>query len=421
MKILLALVSALLTVSLRAAPDPLDPHRTDINPALIYWQAMLHLPQLKDEDREYLSTNEWWAMPLDARFKETVVRYNVAMRVVEQGAAQTAPCDWGNDFTYGPGLFLPGLAKAKAIAQAARWRVRWHLESGNPDKARDELLAAFTLARHVGSDAILIGCLVDIAMENIVVNAIAENWFRLSPQTIQQLAAGLDQAPPRVPIAQVIATERIGFRDWLVRRVGLIQTASKDPAKVDELLRTLLEETFEESAEQGKPKEPSEAKLSERIYKASGGTCAGVIRYTKELDSDYDEATAILKLPFGEFLPQIKSFSAKIESGENLLAKEMLPNFEKARFKELAADVRIAQLRAASEYLSHGEAGLKKVVDPLNGQAFKFRKITVNGVHRGFELASAASMGGLPLSIIFVERDGPAFHLTGSKAGRLIQ
>ena len=68
MKILTALILALLTASLRAAPDPMDPHRTDINPALIYWQAMLHLPQMKEEDREYLSTNEWWAMPLDERF-----------------------------------------------------------------------------------------------------------------------------------------------------------------------------------------------------------------------------------------------------------------------------------------------------------------------------------------------------------------
>lgn len=417
MKALTTALSLLLTPALgRLAAEP-SAVRTDINPALIYWSAFAILPDVSSQG--YLLTNEWRGRALDPQFNERIQSYDHRFKLLEQAAGQKAACDWGYDLSQGPDLLMPGLAKIKHFAQAARLRVRWHLENNRPEAARDELLAAFVLARQASRGGVLIGTLVQFAAENMLTSAIAENWFRFRPETLQQILDGIAAAPARGTIAEGLPAERISFRDWLVQRIEGIQAASGgEPEalqKVQALLHSFMGAGEGDAAQKSRPPTPAD------ILQAAGGTTAGLLRQAKELGAFYDEADMILKLPYIEFAPRIKAFNEKVARHPNLLVHEFFPAFEKARLKEFAIEVRTAMLRAALAYRQSGPAGLAGVADPVSGEPFQFRRLEFAGVDRGFELRSKLSFREVPESLIFLEQDGPAFQLEGRDAGKAVK
>ncbi|MGH7972363.1 MAG: hypothetical protein ACREIC_26930 [Limisphaerales bacterium] len=80
--------------------------------------------------------------------------------------------------------------------------------------------------------------------------------------------------------------------------------------------------------------------------------------------------------------------------------------------KEFACLVRLAMVRAATEYKLHGEQGFRSVLDPYSQTPFTFERFTVDGVDRGFELTSTYAGRGNPETLVFVEKDGPSFSVT---------
>src|SRR2546430_11188801 len=203
-----------------------EPLRTDINPAMQYYQAFLVAPDLSQADRDYLFAKEWRWQKLPERFGELVGRYDNQLKLVRQAAQQTVPCDWGIDMSPGPATLLPHLAKVKGITQATRLRVLWLLQNGRQADARDDLLAAFTLGRNSSRDGTLISALVQIAVENIVYATVAENFYRFSPETLNQLVDGFAAAPARRAMAACVPAEKAFFLDWLAGRILELQKAN---------------------------------------------------------------------------------------------------------------------------------------------------------------------------------------------------
>ena len=94
--------------------------------------------------------------------------------------------------------------------------------------------------------------------------------------------------------------------------------------------------------------------------------------------------------------------------------------WDKCRQKELAAIAGLSMVRAGIEYKLHGEAGLRRVTD-LDGQSpFKVERFLLNGADRGFKLTSSYQGRGFPEGLIFVEKEGPPFGVTGNKAGEAL-
>ncbi len=390
--------------------------RTDINPALLYWQAAAALPNRADQD--HLFTNEWRGRTLDARFEAQIATYDNAFKLLRQAARQTVPCDWGYDLTEGPTLLLPGLAKSKLLAQSARLRVRWHAEHGRADDARDDLLAAFVLARQVSRDGILISALVQIAIENILASGIAENWFRLPPDTLQQILDGIAAAPPRGTIMDCVAAERVSFKEWHTRRIQEFRASAGSEAAAMEKTRELLHAVLNGGGEAPDPASPT----PEAIIESAGGTTAGLLRQLGELDALYDEASALMSVPYDRFVPGIKAFNDKVAKHPNLFVHLFFPVFEKCRLKEFAVQTKLAMLRAAFGYLRSGQAGLDRVPDPVFNEPFRFGRFAFDGVDRGFQLISRFRYADdWNASLIFVEKDGPAFHLDGKNAGKPVK
>src|SRR6266571_3730064 len=193
--------------------------RTDINPALKFYQAFIVAPNLPQAERDYLFTNDWRGQKLPERFGELVARYDNEFKLVRQAAQATVPCDWGIDMSPGPATLLPHLARIKAIAQVARLRAMWDLQQGRAADARDDLLAVFALGRNSARDGVLISALVQIAVENIVCSTVAENWHQFTSDILKQLTDGFAAAPPRGTMAACIPMEKSSFLDWLADKI----------------------------------------------------------------------------------------------------------------------------------------------------------------------------------------------------------
>src|SRR5262245_16649447 len=202
MKIIKLLSLSLLLVGSSFPPLCAESFRTDINPALLYYRAFLAAPEpgLSDADRTYLESKKGLEQKLPDRFGKIVASYDNQIQLVRQAANSRVPCDWGMDLSAGPNTLLPHVGRARAAVRPSQFRARWALEHGRQEDARDELLAAFVLARNVGSDRLLINALVQNAMEGMVYGTVAFHFGEFSPGTLQQLAAGFDVAPPRCTV-----------------------------------------------------------------------------------------------------------------------------------------------------------------------------------------------------------------------------
>ena len=115
---LLALTGVLILTMLGASGEPF---RTDINPALLYYQAFLMAPNLSEADWDYLDTNNWQGQKLSERFGTLVASYDAELMLLRQAAQQKVPCDWGIDLSRGWETLLPHLHVAKWAAYADWW------------------------------------------------------------------------------------------------------------------------------------------------------------------------------------------------------------------------------------------------------------------------------------------------------------
>ena len=117
MKLLKPSFLSLFVFTAAAGAVSAQPFATNINPALTYYQAFNIAPDYPPTDRDYLFTNEWRGQRLPDRFGDLMAGYDNEFRLISKAAHSTVPCDWGIDWSAGPGTLLPHLARIKAVAQ----------------------------------------------------------------------------------------------------------------------------------------------------------------------------------------------------------------------------------------------------------------------------------------------------------------
>ena len=358
-----------------------QPFRTDITPALTYYQAFNVAPDHSQTDRDYLFTNQWRNQKLPDRFGELVAGYD-------------------NEF---------GL-----LRQAARLRAMWDLQHDRQTDAGEDLLAALALGRNVASDGCLISALVQFAVERIICATVAENLNQFSPEALQQLADGFSAPPARGTIAACVPMERSTFGHWILNRALALQVENPgNDTKVMEALHQRFELSFS-SADGAKETNNTWT----QIVAAAEGTSEGVIKLLRDLDPLYTRLENIEALPRAAYEEQMQQFSADIQSSPNPFAHELFPAWEKARPHEFGAQADLAMVQAAVQYKLHGEAGFRSVADPCGQGPFGFRRFIFDGIDRGFELSADYAGIGYPEVFIFVETDGPPFLVFGKNAGK---
>lgn len=402
--------------------------RTDINPALIYYQAFL-LEPARDADYDYLFTNNWQVGQLPEHFGKLIARYHGDLTLWQRAAKQTAPCDWGIDLSPGPETLLPELAYCKRAAQAERLHAMWQLQQGDEAGAAGDLLAALAAGRYSSRDGTLIGVLVQIAVENIVVATVAENFQRFSPPTLRVLADGFDTAPARRTIGDCLAAEKFIAGHWVNAQIQKLQQAHPDDeTAVMQGMQRLIENLGPED----------DTNYWQELTNAAGGTVSGLVKMTQVSAAFADQLVPILLLPHGAFEPRFQAFYDEVKQSGDFLFGDTLGAFAASRRKEFTVQAELAMVRAAIEYKLHGDAGLQKVMDPEGNGPFTCERFLFKGVDRGFRLKSAyvpastpsmmpwSSTGDnwytnapsrAPVTMIFVEKDGPAFNVLGNHAG----
>lgn len=396
-----------------------QPFRTDINPALQYYQALLTAPELTQSDRDYLFSQNWRGKSLPDRFGQLLNRYDNQFRLVRQADHAAVRCDWGIDMSPGPATLLPQLGRVRAITQTARLRSMWSLQNGREKDAIDDLLGAFALARNASRDGTLISALVQIAGENAVCATVAENFYQFSPSGLKLLMEGIDSAPPRGTVAECIPLEKIFFLDWFLGRIAdLQQQTPGDDEKIMSGIHDMFAGLFDV---------PSEGEVAQdrkdhwkEVVQASGGTSAGVVKLLKEEEPLYARAKTILSLPRAEYDAQIKQFTTEIEQSHNPFVSLTFPAIGKSRPREFAAEDALAMVRAAVAYKTGGEAGLKTLEDSLKNGPFQHQRFVFEGVDRGLKLQSTYTGRGFSEVLIFVEKPGTPFQVNGKDAGQAL-
>ncbi len=392
--------------------------RTNINPALSYYRAFLAQPEgVADTDRDYLFSKKAKEEKLPARFGKVVGTYDRQFQMVRQAAQSAAPCDWGIDLGPGPNVLLPQLARLRALSQVGQLRAVWYLQQGRQDEAREELLASFIMGRNAAADGLLISAFVQCSVECISYGTVAQYFSEFTPETLQRLVAGYDAAPARRTVASCMASEK-SLGDWTLHKVQELQkTYPNDDAKALAGLRDagLLEAMDFIGYTNFWP----------RLLAASGGTSEGVLRLLRETEPLFPRFGEILALPEKEFVPAVREFLAGIRESQNPFFAEFAFILEKwqtvgFRAREFKAEAQLQMVRAATEYKLHGESGLSRVRDPFGNGPFSYRRFMFKGVDRGFELKSAYVGADAPFVLIFVEKMGPAFQISGAEAGKAI-
>jgi hypothetical protein len=398
--------------------------RTDINPALLYYRAFLLAPDpMSQADRDYLASRNGREQRLPERFGKTVAGYDNQFNLVRQAAHAKVLCDWGIDLSPGPNVMLPQLARAKAVAQAAQLRAAWDLQHGRQEDARDDLLAAFVLGRSAASDGLLISALVQYAIEALDYGTIANHFGEFTPETLKELMDGFDAAPAQHTMASCVPSEMTGFHGWMVDKIHELQKAyPNDDAKVMA--------GFHDCGIVGAMEFVGYTNFWPRLVAASGGTSDGVLKLLREEETLFPRIAKIMALPQPEYESQAKQFLAEVHESQdpfvgvlNLYFTGFLlgggPNVQ-VRAREFRVQAELAMVHAAVEYRLHGEDGLKNVTDPIGNSPFGYRRFVFKGVDRGFELTSAYAGAEAPFVMIFVEKQGPAFEVTGPDAGKAI-
>jgi len=395
--------------------------RTDINPALLYYQAFLVAPELAAADYDYLYKEAAHGQKLPERFGTLITNYDNQFKLVREAAQQKVPCDWGVDMSKGPATLLAHLARAKAVVQGARFRAMWDLQHDRQADARDDLLAAVALARNVSRDGTRISLMVQIASEAIVCSTVVENFGRFSPETLKQLVDGFDAGPPRGTVVACIPMEKANLEYWLLGKTLELQKANPgDDAKVmaaiHEHLASMfgLRATMESGTSEG-------TDWWKQLTQAAGGTSEGVVKQIRDLESFEPKLALLLALPPREYESQVEQFKAELRQSPNPLPYLLFPTAEQPRKREIRILVSLAMVRAAMEYKLRGEPGLQSVTDPCGKGPFAFRRFVFQGVDRGFELKSAYAGLGFPCALIFVEKAGPPFYIDGPHIGQAVK
>jgi hypothetical protein len=415
---------ALLILTLPAARG--EPFRTDINPALLYYQAFLLAPELSQTDRDYLFETNWHGQKLPERFGELIARYDSEFKLVRQAAQQKVPCDWGINMSPGPATQLPHLAPTKKVAQASQLRAMWDLQHGNQAAACDDLLAAFVLGRNVSRDGTLFGTLVQQAVEALEYATVAGNFGQFSPETLKQLMDGFDAAPARGTVATAMMSEKLLGPDWLATKIQKLQQENPgNDMKAMEDIHTDFDRCGFDFVFHGERGEKQDTNVWQRIFVASGGTSDGVLKLIRDMEPLYPRLASIMALPQPEFEAQMQKFDTEIQKSQNPLVPVILPNPLLAvggpRRREFRAQAELAMVHAGVEYKLHGEAGFKTVMDPFGNGPFAFQRFVFEGVDRGFKLESAYSLGKVSCGIIFVEKEGPPFSVSSPNIGKAVK
>jgi hypothetical protein len=325
------------TLAAMAALTGLSPAHADVpganqdlaaNAALYYWKAIQALPRL-DAEKERL-VEAWKGGPPPPEVQKLIDRHEESLRQLQRGARQ-ARCEWVLDYDQGDAMRLAHVQEAGTLAKWACLRARAHFEAGRDQAGVDDLLAALTLARHNASDPLLVTLLVQYAIENRVIQAVAPYLTKMDAAALRNLAARLETLPKASSLKATVLVEKQYFLKWLIQKVQAV-----DEGKPEDLVKLLSQlagsnEDWRKKAVESAGRPPSPAR---------------VVKQMEGLEPSYDELAELAELPWKEWPSRWRPFEEK--RAANPWFRYPMPNLNQVRLAEALTRARWACSRPPS-------------------------------------------------------------------------
>jgi hypothetical protein len=335
------------------------------NAAMKYWQAIALLPNF-DEKQEKMLEN-WKVIPLDAEANNLLQTSQAMMKYMRRASACTH-CYWDLEYNEGPMLLLPHLAKCRTLGRLAALQIRSEFEAGKPASAVDTFLTLVTLARHAGSEPIIISILVGYAIESFALEAISPYLPDLDKVLVGKLASSMANLPKMVPMQETLHTEKVYMLGWLIKQM---EAAEKEqPGNWHKTLSSLL-------GPESEKEKNNNLKLLNSIE-----SYAKARQLASDLMLVYDEFAKVFSLPAAQRDGRCEELLQQARKN-NPLAVMLLPALTKTIASENRYQARLALFQAALEVVQKGPEQLKTIPDPFGNSPFEYKQLT-----HGFELTS---------------------------------
>ena len=344
----LATVASLPSTRATAAPPAPDPLAD--NAALAYWQAFILMP--KADDGKGIDADA----PIDAKVIAFVDSGDVAVGEMKR-AAKMDRCVWGADLEAGIEAQLPYLSQARNMARFACLRARVRFSQNRPAEAIDELVAVMAMARHAGSDGLLISLLVQYAIDNMAVKTIAEHLPALQPEHLDKLSQRIEGLPEGETMSQAMRMEKAILLEWFIDQVSR-------PGGKEQLLGMLKNQLGEtDQDELAKYKALSQQEMVDGLI---------------ELRAVYDQLIELLERSPGKLVDCAENLieKEKLTAPAKMFASFILPAVGAMRRSEAPYQTRQVMLKAAIAVVKGDESQLKRkeLHDPYGDGPFEYAK-----------------------------------------------
>lgn len=223
------------------------------NAALRYWRAWSLISEAEDTT---LSESYWgYESPEEFQTTPELVRFiedqQDVIKLLREASSMPA-CDFGVDYEKGPHALMTHLGPMRKSVHLLTLDARLHANTGDTERAVDDLAAALRMCRHSSEGSLVIGSLVTAAMFEATRQTVnymldAELLDESAKQELLEVLATFNRDDP-FGIRAGVEGERLAMVDWLGRHVvpedsqGRLELA----AMTDEVLGELSPEEREQ-------------------------------------------------------------------------------------------------------------------------------------------------------------------------------
>jgi len=175
------------------------------NAAVSYRQAFALMPRLSEAEQRIV--RDFRTVPLNEAGAAIIQKSLPALNMLLRGAAAKG-CDWSAEKQQGSQALMAHSSPARQLARLACLRAGYDLKEGKPQAAIDDLMAALTLGRHVGTDTPMICYLVRVAIESLVIDTTAAHLTTLDRTFLKALMERLERVPAGGSLATMFKAEK---------------------------------------------------------------------------------------------------------------------------------------------------------------------------------------------------------------------
>ena len=307
------------------------------NAALVYWQAFAAMQEL---DSELLESRLPKSIEL-SQVNAVLSSCEYSLRLLHLASEQDV-CDWGLPDGLGPDLQLPHLVRARRLARAAILRSRIRMIEGDT-RALDDVAAVLKLTDQLAADSYLVGALVSGAVQEELVELLADQIWMLKDEQVellQDLLAGIDE---REIFVRAMEDER-ELSSWIR---GLVQRQQGDESLDNDASRlaAVLKELARGMAIDSGSSDTDE--MIDRWVRELGGDLQKLVQLLDEHDKLLEQAIGAIGQNSKEFSNTVRDIENQVQA--NPLSRLVFPSISQVHKS-------LSRIRARRQMLRLGVA-----------------------------------------------------------------